>query len=69
MAKSMKQQDMKNYKKRVRSSYKGNISGAEEEVLSKIRNIEYDISKGYFIAPFRRKMLDDYKKELMVENL
>lgn len=65
----MKMGDRKNYIARLRKTTRGEYRGNPTSDVSKILEIKYDMDKGFFVSPRRRKMLEDYEKGKVIDKL
>jgi hypothetical protein len=69
MAKAMKMKDKKNFNKRVHSNQTGNATGADMSDKSKYLAIKYDMEHNGIINEEKRKFLEQYEQNLMLERL
>ena len=69
MAKPVKMQDKKNYNARKKKSFFGDASGAETNERSKYLAIIYDMNHGIQPNESKKKFMEEYEKNNMINKL
>jgi hypothetical protein len=69
MAKAMKMSDKKNFGDRVRKSFNGNYTGVSSTNRSKYLAIKYDLKHGVIISEDKKKFIEEYEKEEIINKL
>jgi proteasome lid subunit RPN8/RPN11 len=70
MAKAMKSADKKNYQERTRKNFKGDyIGNSDMSDRGKYLIIKYDFEHGIPLTESKKKFMEDFEKNVMIDNL